>query len=76
MTIYKTSDMNFASILYYSDKKIVNIEKDNKRANFLFEDDGTIDELKLKFIRRELLVEPYKLWESLKAIKQILYGEI
>jgi hypothetical protein len=75
MKKYETTDMNLAILFFYLDKKIHNVESQGSdgRKYFIFEDDGTLDEIRLKLFRKELLVEPLKFWESTKTFKNMLY---
>ena len=73
---YKTTDFDFASLLYCMDKKFKNLENLGVKKVFVFDDDGTIDEIRLKYVRKELKIEPKKLWNSIRAMKSIIHGEI
>jgi len=46
------------------------------RKIFIFEDDGTIDEIRIKLYRRELLIEPLAFIDAEKNLKKIIYGEV
>ena len=66
--------MNFAIVLYTLGKKLSRLDAgDGKSKLFMFIDDGTINEIRLKFLNKELLVEPMAFWNATKAIKQFLY---
>lgn len=67
--------MNYICILFYFGKKILRVETVNeKKKRFVFENDGTIDGLLLQFVNHELLCEPMKLWDSMSAVKSMVYA--
>lgn len=74
--LYRTTDFDFSTLLYYEKKKLKNLEGPPNRRVFVFVDDGTIDELRLKYINRELLVDPQGLWNATKAIKTLIHGNL
>ena len=75
MNEYKTTDMDFATLLYCLKKKIKRLETISaKQKMFIFEDDGSIEKLKMDYINSELTVEPKALWESMRSIKSMLYS--
>ena len=76
MNYYKISDFNTAAILFTLGKKIHNFEGTMPRKIFIFEDDGTIDEIRIKLYRRELLIEPLAFIDAEKNLKKIIYGEV
>ena len=76
---YETSDMDFATVLYCLRIKLKDVRddiEDKRRKVFVFEDDGKVAELKIKFVNRELLVDPKALWEATKTLKSLIYGEV
>jgi hypothetical protein len=75
MNTYRTTDMEFATVLYCLGKKVISLDQINpKQKEFVFEDGGDIQEIKLKFINRELVVDPKSLGEAMKSVKSMLYS--
>ena len=73
MNEYTTDDLNFAAVLYYFDKKLLNVEG-GMRKRFIFEDGDSVQNLQMQYYRKELLCEPMGLWNSVKALKSIIYN--
>ena len=72
---FKTNDFNFAIILYYFKLKLKNIIGTKTKKEFVFLDNGKINEIRMKYLNKELEVEPIELWNSMKTIKTLLYDK-
>ena len=73
MNTYETTSLQIAS--YLQSKKVIAIEvkKDGGKALFVFNDDGTIDDLISKYYLGEK-VSAIDHWNEIKTLKSRVYG--
>jgi len=67
--IFRTKDLNEATYLYVSNKKLLDIEKDNGFCWFIFEDNEGCRALLDTYWRNEALVSAKTFAEALKSLK-------
>jgi hypothetical protein len=78
--MYKTKDMNLATVFLYFGAKLLKIEKDplrDARASFfVFEGNIDFEGIEADYWKQELLVEPKRFFYTLKDIKGRLYNDL
>lgn len=79
-TIIETTSLPFAAALMTLGKTCAGAKKHSKKdwlRVFMFEDDGTIDDLQTEFTNRQLTVEPQAYWENVRNLKDLpVEGEV
>ena len=76
MEEFKTSDFYKAAFLVAKQKNLIRIDDiHEKRATFVFENDGTIKDLvhAYDFGGVQVMLDARKLFQSIKEVKRILY---
>jgi hypothetical protein len=72
---YETSDLNLAVTLHCLGKKILGVRQvDDKRKNFIFEHDDTIETAVEGFWQDEVRVSPLQFLASQRLLKSMLYS--
>jgi len=71
---YKTADLALAAVIFIS-YPLESIDRQDRKAQFLFKKDTGLDELIANYWRGELKVDPRRYFEALRLIKARLYGE-
>jgi len=71
--IYKTSDLYLASYLKTKGMVLQNTEKEEGRVTFLFEDDGTIKDLKKEYFNREGFIPALDFVDEIRSMKSLTY---
>jgi len=83
MNEYKTIDLMFSSVLNALGVKLISSDfiEDNtemmvgvrRKMEFVFEDDGTIEDLRVKFVGKNLKIDAKTLLEAYQSLKGIIY---
>ena len=74
--MYRTSDLYFAAYLRVAEVPLVGIEREGKRAFFVFSDpgDNTIRELKDQYFMDQAKVRALSYSQAVKAMKALIYS--
>jgi ssRNA-specific RNase YbeY (16S rRNA maturation enzyme) len=73
MEKYKTSDLYFASFLKCVGVALITTEIEGKKISFVFEDKGTIKELKKQYFNREATVPALNFVDEIRSMKALTY---
>jgi hypothetical protein len=71
--IYKTSDLYFASFLKAKGIILQATEKNDYKVTFLFQDDGSIKDLKKEYFNRQATITALDLVDEIRSMKSLTY---
>lgn len=75
--LFTTYNLNFSAVLVCSGIKLIKIARNSgSKSLFCFENSPNIQEINDKYWRKELLIEPQLLFDSLKFLKNRLYSDL
>ncbi len=66
---YSTSDFNTIAVLLTLKKKVVRINREGRRATFVFDDDGTIKPVLFDLMNGDLMVNAADLLNEIRKVK-------
>ncbi|MFH1900839.1 MAG: DUF5659 domain-containing protein [Candidatus Omnitrophota bacterium] len=71
---YLTRDLNEASFLYASSQKLIQLQNDNGRFWFVFENEPACQQLIDIYWRKETKVDAKELLDSLRSLKDRIFS--
>lgn len=71
---YRTKDLSEASLLYASGKKFIQLEENNGRFYFIFEDESSCEELSNSFWRKEAVVNAKEFSDAIRTLKDLIFN--
>ena len=75
--LFTTYNLNFSAVLVASGIKLVKVDRGlGSKSLFCFENSQKIQEINDRYWRKELLIEPQLLFDSLKFLKNRLYSDL
>ncbi len=73
---FSTSDLNLSAVLVANGFPLEDLEKvSSGKSTFHFSKSKDLDKLVKQYLRFELTIEPHRLLNSLKALKNQMYNE-
>lgn len=70
---YKTTDLDFAAFLFACGREIVRTDGRVKKVFIFSNKSRDIEELKTRYLNRQLLVEPTAFWNAIKQMKSLIH---
>jgi len=75
--LFTTYNLNFSAVLVASGIKLAKVDSGlGSKSLFCFESSKKIQEINDRYWRKELLIEPQLLFDSLKFLKNRLYNDL
>jgi len=75
--LFTTYNLNFSAVLVASGIKLAKVDRGlGFKSLFCFENSEKIQEINDRYWRKELLIEPQLLFDSLKFLKNRLYSDL
>ena len=74
MKSYSTRDLNLASFLYASHKKLSRADRNNGRVWFIFEDKLSCEKLVNSFWRKEATVNAKEFADAIRTLKDLIFN--
>ena len=72
---YRTKDLSEASFLYASGKRFLNLEKDNGKVWFIFNDKTSCEDLAGSFWRKEATVNAKEFSDAIRTLKDLIFNK-
>ncbi|MGB8658570.1 MAG: DUF5659 domain-containing protein [Candidatus Zixiibacteriota bacterium] len=69
--IFVTPDIALSAVLKIEDFKLIRINRDSGKTFFVFEDKPDRSEVVMRFVNREILVEPLRFMEEIRNLKSL-----
>ena len=73
--VFTTSDLGVAAALLTSGYKLLDVDRTNRKALFMFEQKANIDKVANSFFTDELRVKARSYFDNVKALKSKLYSD-
>jgi hypothetical protein len=73
ISLYRTSDLYFASFLKTKGAVLQGTEKEDFKITFIFEDDGSIKELKREYFNRQGHIIALDFVDEIRSMKSLTY---
>lgn len=70
---FSTSDIALSAALKISEFKLLRVNRDGSKAVFVFEDKPKRPEMVMRFINREMTVEPLRFMEEVRNLKSLTH---
>ena len=70
---FSTSDIALSAVLKISEFKLLRVNRDGSKAVFVFEDRPERPDTVMKFVNRELMVEPLRFMEEVRNLKSLTH---
>jgi len=70
---FSTSDIALSAVLKVSEFKLLRVNRDGGRAVFVFKDRPERPETVMRFINREMKVEPLRFLEEVRNLKSLTH---
>ncbi len=73
--IFSTADIALSAVLKIKEFKLTRINRDSGKTFFVFEDKPDRSDLVMRFVNREMLVEPIRFMEEIRNLKSLTRQE-
>ena len=70
---FSTSDLALSAVLKISEFKLLRVNRDGSKAVFVFEDKPQRPETIMRFVNREMTVEPLRFMEEVRNLKSLTH---
>lgn len=68
---FSTSDIALSAVLKISEFKLLRVNRDLTKTVFIFEDKPERPKIVMRFVNREIVVEPIRFMEEIRNLKSL-----